>query len=635
MAEPEDHGDLAGFLRGGGATGDLIARFNWAATSLGPLSAWPQCLKTATSIVLRSPVPMALMWGEDGVMLYNDAYADLIGRDHPRALGAPIHESWPELAEMTGTTLATGLAGDTRSLRNLELTVNRAGQPQPIWHDVDCSPVLDELGRPAGVLIVNVDATQRVLAERKAALELARIGRIFEQAPGFICLLSGPNLIVQFVNEAHKRLFGDRNAEGRPYMEAFADVASVGAPELIIDAYATGERYVARAAPVLIPTADGGCEEHLLDVIMEPMTDDDGQVTGIFVEGFDVTEQVRAQAAAEESERRLSAAVAIARLGAFEWDLETGDATLDDRAREIFGFGATEVLRISDVVERIEKQDWDRIHAEQAAYEAAHCARREFEYRIRLSDGTMRNIATVSDTVAGPDGRTRRIVGVFDDVTEQRAAERRQRMLINELNHRVKNTLATVQSIAAQTLRSAPTLPAARDSFESRLVALAAAHDLLTAQNWHGARLADVVATAMAPFETVQRPQISRSGPPVWLTAQRALALSLALHELATNAAKYGALSVPQGRVTIRWNVAGDELRLSWIEQGGPPVAPPTRVGFGTRLLQRGLAHELHGEVALTFPPGGVRCEVRCGVEEVRAPRSLEIAEAAGTGSNA
>jgi two-component sensor histidine kinase len=185
-----------------------------------------------------------------------------------------------------------------------------------------------------------------------------------------------------------------------------------------------------------------------------------------------------------------------------------------------------------------------------------------------------------------------------------------------------------VQSIAAQTLRSAPDLARAREAFEARLLALAAAHDLLTAESWHGARLSDVVASTMAPFETVRRPQISRSGPAVWLTAQRALALSIALHELATNAVKYGALSVPEGRVTIRWTVSKDRLlTLTWVEKDGPPVQSPERSGFGMRLLQRSLARELDGEVVFTFAPQGVRCEIRCKIADAGPPDAPEPAE--------
>ena len=159
-------------------------------------------------------------------------------------------------------------------------------------------------------------------------------------------------------------------------------------------------------------------------------------------------------------------------------------------------------------------------------------------------------------------------------------------------------------------------------------MALACAHDVLTAESWHGARLNDMSCAAMAPFEAVQRPQISRSGPPVWLAAQPALALSLALHELATNATKYGALSTPEGRVSLNWSLAADMLTLVWREEGGPPVQAPVHSGFGARLLQRSLARELQGEVALAFPPEGVRCEIRCRASGLRAAASPEFASA-------
>jgi two-component sensor histidine kinase len=624
MAEPEDHGEETGFLRGGGATGEIIAQLDWGATALGPLAAWPQSLKTATAIVLRSPTPMMLLWGTQRTMLYNDPCSTLLGPRHPEAMGARVTDVWPEVANLPPEKLGSGLRGRPLSVRDRELTLTRGGERAQAWFDVDASPVLDESGRPAGVLVICRETTERVQARRQAILDFERQRRIFDQAPGFICVLRGPDLVVEYANEAHRRLFGGEGAVGKPYREAFAHLGAFDKPEVLRRVYATGVRHVSRAASLRVPKPGGKIDEHFVDLVLEPVMDDEGRVIGLFFEGFDVTEQVRAQNAAEESERRLSAAVTIARLGAFEWDMVTGRATMDDRAREIFGFGPTEDLDVDDVVGRIDARDLQRLHVEADAHGAARRTRREFEYHIHLPDGATRNIAAVSDIVIGAEGRTTRVVGVLDDVTEQRAAERRQRMLINELNHRVKNTLATVQSIAAQTLRSAPDLGAARDSFEARLVALAAAHDLLTLQNWHGARLADVAATAMAPFETAQRSRISRTGPAVWLTAQRALALSLALHELATNAAKYGALSTPGGHVAMRWRLAGKALTLTWTEEGGPPVAPPTRAGFGTRLLHRGLAHELHGEVVVTFDPEGVRCEIRCEVE--RAPPRPEAA---------
>jgi PAS domain S-box-containing protein len=417
---------------------------------------------------------------------------------------------------------------------------------------------------------------------------------------------------------------------GKPIREAFADIADQGFPDIVDRVWSTGERFIARAGRALLPRpSDGTWEEHFLDFVLEPITGEGGEVIGIFVEGFDVTDQVRAQAEVAESSQRLSAALAVARLGAFELDQLTGQATLDARAREIYGFGPDEKLMIADLTRRIDHRDLPRVAREAAAADIGRRRRQELEYRIHRPDGSIRIVASVSDRLLDPDGRIRRVIGIFDDITERRRAERRQRLLINELNHRVKNTLATVQSLAAQTLRGPSDLPSVRESFESRLMALSAAHDLLTQESWHGARLTDVAAAAMAPFEVTQRPQISRAGPPVWLSAPRALALAMALHELATNAAKYGALSRPEGRVAIRWGLteAKDELLLSWTEQNGPPVIRPARLGFGSRLLQRSLPAELAAEVKLTFAPEGVQYEIRFMVEPARPAPALELAE--------
>jgi len=629
MPYQDDHVEGAAFLHGGGAMAALIARHDWASTTLGPIRDWPVALKTATAMLLHSPLAMVLLVGEHGVSIYNDAYAALIGNKHPAVLGATAAESWPRMTELCQQAIQAGKACGVLAYRDLELTIYRTGAAEQVWMSIDCSPVLDENGEPLGVLGVVIETTERVLAERKAAMEFARLRGIFDQAPGFICLMSGPNLVVEYVNKAHEVLFDIPDAVGRPYREAFAEYAVQDDRwKILQQVYATGERYVARAERVQASRRDGSVQELFLDLVVEPVRDDEGHVIGLFVEGFDVSPQVRAQATAEENKRRLSAAIEVARLGAFEWDLKTGKATMDERALEIFALEPRPDLVVADVVARIDPEDMKRLQVETRAANAAGRNRREFEYRIHLPDGATRYIATVSDLVRDPDGRPERIIGVFDDVTERRRAEKRQRLLINELNHRVKNTLATVQSIAAQTLRSAPSLERARDAFEARLVALAAAHDLLTAESWHGARLTDVVASATSPFETAKRPQISRSGPPVWLNAQRALALSMALHELATNAVKYGALSAPEGRVTIRWTLSPHNvLSLSWVEHGGPPVTPPERAGFGSRLLERSLARELGGEVAFTFAPDGVRCEIRCPLGNGRssaAPAMLE-----------
>ncbi|HVI33400.1 CHASE domain-containing protein [Phenylobacterium sp.] len=204
------------------------------------------------------------------------------------------------------------------------------------------------------------------------------------------------------------------------------------------------------------------------------------------------------------------------------------------------------------------------------------------------------------------------------EVAARRESEQQRELLVGELNHRVKNTLATVQSIAAQTLREGKSLEDTRDSFESRLLALSETHNLLTRDHWRGAGLRELVEVELAPYAGA-RERIDVTGEEVWLAPDTALALGMALHELATNALKYGALSGAEGRVRISWRrraeAGADRLRLVWEEAGGPPVTPPTRRGFGSRLIETGLRRQLRGEVELAFRPQGVCCTIDLPLE--------------------
>ena len=216
------------------------------------------------------------------------------------------------------------------------------------------------------------------------------------------------------------------------------------------------------------------------------------------------------------------------------------------------------------------------------------------------------------------------------EIAERRRVEERQELLINELNHRVKNTLATVQSITAQTLRPLGDAGQAKEALTARIIALARAHDVITARNWQGADLRDVVVRAAEPFEAGAPRGGARfhlEGPPVWLSPRVALAISMALHELGTNAAKYGALSAPAGTVSISWfwDETKRSLRLVWTEQGGPQVSPPATRGFGSRMIERGLKTDLNGRARLVFAPGGLICEITAQLDPTAAGSYLEV----------
>ena len=274
--------------------------------------------------------------------------------------------------------------------------------------------------------------------------------------------------------------------------------------------------------------------------------------------------------------------------------------------------------------------DLGRVAARWREAVAAGVKEHEDEFRLRGADGEYRWFMVRVAPVRAPDGRVERWVGTCTDVDPRHRAEERQALLVNELNHRVKNSLAVTLALADQTRRACVVAdhPPERfhADFQTRLVALAAAHDLLTREHWEGAPLTRLVQTALAPHANAAGtvapvpPRVSIAGPPVRLAPETAVALAMAMHELATNAAKHGSLSVPAGRVEVGWRVEppvgaeGGTLALEWSEHGGPPVpGQPARRGFGSRLIERGLPVQLGrgGTVVLEFAPEGVRCRIR------------------------
>ena len=209
-----------------------------------------------------------------------------------------------------------------------------------------------------------------------------------------------------------------------------------------------------------------------------------------------------------------------------------------------------------------------------------------------------------------------------DQLVARQDAETRAQMLADEMSHRIKNPLAMVSAIASQTFRPARPVEEALRTFSARLKSMSLAQDVLVRSNGDGAELHQIISQALAPYQQGDSPDcISAAGPEVWLSGTRTTTLTMAMHELATNAVKYGALSVGSGRVVVRWHIeeaaGGKQLLIEWREQGGPPVTPPERRGFGSVLVERGLAAELRGTAEISFQPEGVVCEIRASLEEV------------------
>ena len=486
--------DLA-FMTGGGEMGALMRAHDWSTSPVGPPRTWPQPLRTTVRLMLNTGHPIFIFWGPEGACFYNDAYRQSIGDErHPGALGRPALEVWEEIWPAIGPQIDQVMAGRGATWHeNQLLPITRNGVLETVYWTYSYGPI-DSPDAPTGVggvLVICTETTQTVLAEQRRAEEAERQRRLFEQAPGFIIIMRGPEHLVEFVNDAHRAVFNSDGWVGKTIREAFPSIEGQGFFELLDGVYASGEAFNAREAEVRYRRAPDAPEEtRYLTFTYAPLMGADGAVTGVFCLGFDVTDGHRAQQA---------------------------------EARQL----------------------------------------------------------------------------------------RHQKLLVDELNHRVKNTLAIVQSLAQQTFRGEAVAPEASKAFEGRLIALANAHNVLTDEGWESVELGDIVRGALRAHSTAES-RFHLAGPAVRLPPQPAVAMAMVLHELATNAMKYGAMICDEGRVEVSWRVLpGVEPRveLRWEEGGGPPVAAPTRSGFGSRMIERAMAGE-GGEVRLDFRPTGVVCEI-------------------------
>ncbi|MCC6889455.1 MAG: PAS domain S-box protein [Hyphomicrobiales bacterium] len=340
----------------------------------------------------------------------------------------------------------------------------------------------------------------------------------------------------------------------------------------------------------------------------------------------DIRENKRAEQALRDNEARLKAILDSAVDGIVTINERGTIESVNPAALSIFGYGSDEL--IGQNVKMLMPEPYRREH-DQYLRNYRHTGQRKIigigrEVVGRRKDGTEFPLdLSVSEV---PVGEGRLFTGLIRDITGRKRSENHQKLLMAELSHRVKNTLATVISIGQMSFRGAASYEEARESFEGRILALAQTHSRLAETNWSGAMLRDVIEDEMLPYRAEDRTNVSVAGPDIHLTPKGAIALGMAFHELATNAAKYGALSDPNGMVRVSWDMAGAgrQLVISWTESGGPEVKPPERVGFGRVLLERGLAVDLQGKVQLDFCPSGLRCVIAVPIESARLNEKQE-----------
>jgi signal transduction histidine kinase len=304
---------LGHILGGGGATGDLLRGYDWSASPIGQPSTWPQALKTLMSISLDANQPMFIAWGPEGTLLYNEAYSEILASKHPAALGQPLLKVWAEVESDLIPIVARAMGGEPVQSSDIELHLERKGYREEAHFAFSYTPVRDDSGAVAGVFCAVMETTAQVLADRRALAETERQRRLFQQAPGFITILGQPNHVFEFVNDAYISLFGDRDYIGRPVREVFPELGDQDFFEWLDEVFTTGVRHVANDVPIRLRRVPGAPEvQRFVDFIYEPVTTEDGQVTGIFCEGHDVTENHLAQVALRELNATLEDRVAKA-----------------------------------------------------------------------------------------------------------------------------------------------------------------------------------------------------------------------------------------------------------------------------------------------------------------------------------
>lgn len=290
----------------------LITKFDWAKTSLGKIESWPASVRTAIGMMLQSPVPIILLWGQEGYTVYNDAYSEFAGGRHPQLLGQTIVEAWPEIADFNSNVLRQVLTGKTLSYKDQALTLYRHNLPEEVSMDLNYSPILGEDDRPAGVMSIVVETTGRVDAELKqkqaeATLrtERERLHSLFMEAPALIAVMRGPNHIFELANPLYLKLVGNRPILGKPIRKALPELEGQGIYKLLDGVYKTGQAYVGDDVLVSLVDGNGELAERYFTFIYQASHDADGRIDGILLHAVDVTEQVKARKQIEDQNKVL------------------------------------------------------------------------------------------------------------------------------------------------------------------------------------------------------------------------------------------------------------------------------------------------------------------------------------------
>ncbi len=590
----------------------LFNTFDWAANPLGVIPGWPETLRGAVRLMMTASTPMVMMVGEQGILLYNNGYADFAGQRHPHIFGMPAEEAWPEIAPFNRVNVERGLRRESWALRSQELVLNRHGEPESVWMDLHYSPIVGEDGMSMGTLCVVHETTDRVLAEQALARSEERMS----------LAISGTDIVGTWdwdvindkvtADDQFATLFNlDSLRAGlgvpiKDFLRAIHpdDVERVGLE--IGDALRNGGIYKSEYRLI---DPDGS----ITWVVSagRPRMDAQGRVHRFPGVAIDVTEQHRAAEALRESELQFRTLADT--MPQMVW------STRPDGFHDYYNARWYEFTGMPDG--STDGEGWSGMFhpddQERAWAEWLHSLDTgepyQIEYRLRHHSGEYRWTLGRALPIRDEAGQILRWIGTCTDIHESRLAAEERELVAQELSHRIKNIFAVLNGIISLSARSYPEAKTFADQLRQRIYALGEAHDFVRPHGYFDAStdgqgaLSALIERLMHPYNNNGETRVSFVGDDARVDDAAATPMALLFHELATNSAKYGALSNAGGKVTITGRQSNDAYHIEWRETGGPSVVEPERLGgFGTRLVQLSVEGQMRGHLERNWLSGGL-----------------------------
>ena len=634
-----------------GEMAERIRAYDWTSTALGAAETWPPSLKATISLLLGCGFPMIALWGPNLIQVYNDGYRDLMGLKHPAGLGQPTRACWPEVWHINAPIYERVWAGETLTFEDALYPLTRSGRLEDAWFTLTYSPVRDEAGPIAGILVTLVETTSRVLADRALRESEARFRAELErQVQERTAELQASRDLLKATMDSSMDMIQVFKAVRDPSGE-IVDF------QWLLNNHTSESRYGEVCGQSLLERNPGVVQEGIFDTFKrvtetgQPATAERRYVHEQFDGWFfqcavklgdgvaTTTKEISAWKAAQEEVLRLRDEIAQAALRESEDRFRTLASLIpvllwrSDESGQQNALNEAWLAYTGQTLPQSQNGGWlEAIHpddrdASQEAFRVGREQQRliEVQPRIRRHDGEYRWFLVRQAPIVDAEGHVTQWIGAAMDIHELHDLQERQAVLVAELQHRTRNLLGVVRSIAHQTMVQTGPTERFREQFNDRLAALSRVQGLLSRSEQEPITLRTLIRTeleALGAGDFADR--IHVAGPPVRLRKASVQTLALAMHELATNARKYGALTTEHGRLSVTWRAdrneqGGGNLLIEWIEEGiSRPRATygPMRRGYGRELIERAMPYALNAKTRYELGETRLLCAIELPLGE-------------------